>query len=86
MSATPHTSLTGHLLIAMPAMLDPNFHRTVSYICEHGEQGAAKQQQALDALWCDAAEHGPAALPALERGDQSLPHLLDEPGYVVPEL
>jgi putative transcriptional regulator len=34
------TNLTGHLLIAMPAMQDPNFHRTVTYVCEHGEQGA----------------------------------------------
>jgi len=34
------SSLTGHLLIAMPAMEDPNFHRTVSYICEHNENGA----------------------------------------------
>jgi putative transcriptional regulator len=32
--------LTGHLLIAMPAMQDPNFFRTVTYICEHSEQGA----------------------------------------------
>jgi len=34
------TFLTGHLLIAMPAMQDPNFTRTVTYICEHTEQGA----------------------------------------------
>jgi len=34
------TNLTGHLLIAMPSLLDPNFARTVTYICEHGEQGA----------------------------------------------
>jgi len=33
-------NLTGQLLIAMPAMLDPNFHRTVTYICEHSDQGA----------------------------------------------
>ena len=33
-------SLTGHLLIAMPAMVDPNFARTVTYICEHSDQGA----------------------------------------------
>lgn len=32
-------NLTGHLLIAMPAMLDPNFAQTVTYICEHSEQG-----------------------------------------------
>lgn len=34
------TCLTGHLLIAMPAMQDPNFTRTVTYICEHTDQGA----------------------------------------------
>lgn len=33
------TSLTGHLLIAMPSMMDPNFYRTVTYICEHSEHG-----------------------------------------------
>lgn len=38
--ADPHTRLTGHLLIAMPSMMDPNFHRTVTYICEHTENGA----------------------------------------------
>lgn len=34
------TSLTNHLLIAMPGLQDPNFARTVTYICEHTEQGA----------------------------------------------
>jgi putative transcriptional regulator len=34
------TYLTGQLLIAMPSMLDPNFHRTVTYICEHNQHGA----------------------------------------------
>lgn len=34
------TCLTGHLLIAMPAMQDPNFTKTVTYICEHTDQGA----------------------------------------------
>jgi len=34
------TYLTGHLLIAMPAMADPNFVRSVTYICEHSDQGA----------------------------------------------
>lgn len=37
---TDATCLTGQLLIAMPAMADPNFHRTVTYICEHSEHGA----------------------------------------------
>jgi putative transcriptional regulator len=34
------TSLTNHFLIAMPALRDPNFSRTVTYICEHTDQGA----------------------------------------------
>ncbi|HEY2354127.1 MAG TPA: YqgE/AlgH family protein [Gaiellaceae bacterium] len=34
-------SLRGHLLIASPALLDPNFRRTVVLVTEHGEDGAA---------------------------------------------
>ncbi len=34
------TSLTNHFLIAMPGLQDPNFSRTVTYICEHTDQGA----------------------------------------------
>lgn len=33
-------SLQNHLLIATPTMDDPYFSRTVTYICEHNEQGA----------------------------------------------
>ena len=33
-------NLTHHFLIAMPAMADPNFSKTLTYICEHNEQGA----------------------------------------------
>lgn len=33
-------NLTDHFLIAMPAMADPNFARTLTYIAEHNEQGA----------------------------------------------
>ena len=32
--------LTHHFLIAMPAMADPYFSKSVTYICEHNEQGA----------------------------------------------
>lgn len=32
--------LSGHFLIAMPNLLDPNFLRTVTYICEHNADGA----------------------------------------------
>jgi len=32
--------LTNQFLIAMPSMVDPNFDRTVVYVCEHSEKGA----------------------------------------------
>ena len=32
--------LTGKLLLAMPAMGDPRFHRAVIFICAHDEKGA----------------------------------------------
>jgi len=35
-----NVDLTHHFLIAMPAMTDPNFARTLTYICEHNNQGA----------------------------------------------
>lgn len=34
------TTLSNHFLIAMPALDDPNFHHTTTYICEHDEDGA----------------------------------------------
>jgi putative transcriptional regulator len=34
-------SLRGHLLVASPALLDPNFHRTVVLVTEHTDEGAA---------------------------------------------
>lgn len=34
------SSFTGHLLIAMPALADPNFSRSVTFICEHNADGA----------------------------------------------
>lgn len=33
-------SLTGQLLIAMPAMADPNFTGSVIYLCAHSDEGA----------------------------------------------
>ena len=33
-------NLTHHFLIAMPNMADPYFSRTLTYICEHNDQGA----------------------------------------------
>lgn len=37
---TESESLTNHLLIAMPNLADPNFTRTVTFICEHTHEGA----------------------------------------------
>ncbi len=33
-------SLANHFLIAMPSLADPNFHHSVTYICEHNPSGA----------------------------------------------
>lgn len=33
-------SLTNHFIIAMPSLNDPNFEQSVSYICEHNDEGA----------------------------------------------
>jgi putative transcriptional regulator len=32
--------LTNHFLIAMPTLEDPNFSKTVTYICAHNDEGA----------------------------------------------
>ncbi|MDH5300888.1 MAG: YqgE/AlgH family protein [Gammaproteobacteria bacterium] len=37
---TDTVNLTNHFLIAMPSLDDPNFYHSVTYICEHSEQGA----------------------------------------------
>ncbi len=33
-------NLSNHFLIAMPAMVDPFFAKSLTYVCEHNEQGA----------------------------------------------
>jgi putative transcriptional regulator len=35
-----NVNLTGHFLIAMPAMADPYFAKSVTLVCEHNDQGA----------------------------------------------
>ena len=37
---TQETNLTNHFLIAMPNLEDGNFSQSVTYICEHDENGA----------------------------------------------
>ncbi|MDH5180431.1 MAG: YqgE/AlgH family protein [Gammaproteobacteria bacterium] len=33
-------NLTNHFLIAMPGLADPNFYHTVTYLCDHNQDGA----------------------------------------------
>lgn len=40
MSGDAFHSLKGHFLLAMPSMKDPNFARSVVYLCEHTVEGA----------------------------------------------
>jgi putative transcriptional regulator len=35
-----HDSIRGRILVATPALLDPNFDRTVIFVLEHNEEGA----------------------------------------------
>ena len=40
MTPVASVDLTNHFLIAMPNMADPHFSRSLTYICEHNDQGA----------------------------------------------
>jgi putative transcriptional regulator len=40
MPAVASVDLTNHFLIAMPNMADPHFSRSLTFICEHNDQGA----------------------------------------------
>ncbi len=60
-------SLKGHYLISMPGLQDPNFHQTVTVICEHNADGAVgivvnrvhPQLTCADIFEELAIEHGP---------------------------
>jgi len=39
-AAMSNIDLTHHFLIAMPAMTDPFFAKSLTYVCEHNEEGA----------------------------------------------
>jgi len=40
LGAASAQALTGHFLIAMPGMGDPNFARGITFVCQHSEDGA----------------------------------------------
>lgn len=70
--------LTNQLLIAMPAMTDPNFSQTVTLICEHSSKGALglvlnrplpmKLSDVFEQLSLDAADARIGAQPVLRGG------------------
>src|SRR5688500_20187433 len=72
------TSLSNHLLIAMPQLADPNFSQTVSLICEHGEKGALGSvlnrplamtlSEGFEQMQIERTDTRAAALPVLRGG------------------
>ncbi len=67
-------NLTHHFLIAMPAMADPYFARSVTYICEHNEQGALGVivNRPLDLTLRTLLEQVGIELEAPELGDRTI--------------
>ena len=71
-------SLTNHFLIAMPAMADANFSRTVTFVCEHSGEGAMgivinrptdlRLRDILQQLELNAIDETIAALPVFLGG------------------
>ena len=53
-------SLANPFLIAMPAMVDPNFSRTLTYICEHNAEGAIGIIVNLSLIHISSASNGSA--------------------------
>ncbi|HRX90372.1 MAG TPA: YqgE/AlgH family protein [Steroidobacteraceae bacterium] len=74
----PTTSLSNHLLIAMPQLADPNFVQTVTLVCEHGERGALgivlnrplpmTLAEVFDQMKIEPTHPGVADLPVLRGG------------------
>ena len=85
MSENTFKTLDGYLdrqlLIAMPAMMDPNFSRTVTLVCQHSEEGAIgitlnrRSQftlgEILDQLDIDCDDTALNDIPVLEGGPVS---------------
>ncbi len=75
---TESISLTNQFLIAMPALADPNFFHSVTYICEHTPEGALgivinhpldiKLSDVLQHMGIEAATPAIASLPVFMGG------------------
>ena len=77
------SSLKGRLLVASPALVDPNFHRTVVLIAEHTEEGGAMGVVLSRPSETEVAEAAPGLEPLVEPG--ALVHVGGpvEPGAVL---
>ncbi|HUN26579.1 MAG TPA: YqgE/AlgH family protein [Steroidobacteraceae bacterium] len=86
-------SLTNHILIAMPALNDPNFAQTVTLICDHGAETGAlgivlnrplpmKLSEVLSQMQLTARDEQIAAQPVLRGGPVKTDHgfVLHRPG------
>jgi putative transcriptional regulator len=51
--------LTGRLLVALPALTDPNFHRTVVHVLEHDAESGALGVIINRPSWLEVSEHLP---------------------------
>ena len=70
--------LTNQFLIAMPSLADPNFHRTVTLMCAHSEDGAMgivinrpldiKLTSVLDHMSIEATSRDAEQVPVLQGG------------------
>lgn len=77
------TPLSNQLLIAMPALRDPNFARGVAFLCQHGEDGA------MGLMINRLSEYRLGDVLAQMNLASELPHVVDAPvligGPVQPE-
>ena len=70
--------LTNQFLIAMPGLADPNFHRTVTLMCAHSEDGAmgivinrpldVRLTAVLDRINIEPSSNDAARIPVLQGG------------------
>lgn len=81
-------NLTNQFLIAMPTLADPNFSRTVTYLCSHDKGGAMGivinrpmdmgLGEVLGQMGIDAVDDDAATIPVLQGGP-----VLPERGFVL---
>lgn len=64
-------SLRNHFLIAMPGMEDPNFAHSITYLCDHSDEGAMGivVNRALDLCYDEIFDH--LDIPDFPRGNDT---------------